>query len=166
MKRVSHAVRNRRAELAQANAAGGSTSGWLMSLRAYEARLGWHCHFLQNIEDESALEFENMSRAYDGIREEYFNQSYFAAWCAGRTGYPLVDACMRHYTNTAGSTSVCELCWSRSRRIIYGVIGAQQRCFWENISSTLNPVSITHKCKCSLEPRESTRYVFIHPSSK
>jgi deoxyribodipyrimidine photo-lyase len=36
-----------------------------------------------------------MSRAYDGMRENEFNQNYFDAWCVGQTGYPLVDACMR-----------------------------------------------------------------------
>ena len=95
MKHVSHAVRDRRAELKQSKAAGSSTGGWLMSLKAYESRLSWHCHFMQKLEDEPAIEFENMSRVYDGMREDDFNQSYFDAWCAGQTGYPLVDACMR-----------------------------------------------------------------------
>lgn len=50
---------------------------------------------MQKLEDEPRIEFENMNRAYDGLREEQFNQRYFEAWCEGRTGYPLVDACMR-----------------------------------------------------------------------
>jgi len=29
------------------------------------------------------------------------NRSHFAAWCAGKTGFPLVDACMRQL-NTSG----------------------------------------------------------------
>jgi deoxyribodipyrimidine photo-lyase len=95
MKRISHAVRDRRAELKQSKAAGNAIGGWLMSLKAYESRLSWHCHFMQKLEDEPAIEFENMSRVYDGIREQDLNQSYFDAWCAGQTGYPLVDACMR-----------------------------------------------------------------------
>jgi deoxyribodipyrimidine photo-lyase len=41
------------------------------------------------------LEFHNQARIYDGLREDPFNQDYFDAWCAGKTGYPLVDACMR-----------------------------------------------------------------------
>ena len=55
-----------------------------MSLKAYESRLSWHCHFMQKLEDEPAIEFENMSRVYDGMREDDFNQSYFDAWCAGQ----------------------------------------------------------------------------------
>ena len=36
-----------------------------------------------------------MSRAYDGLREEDFDPVRFEAWASGRTGYPMVDACMR-----------------------------------------------------------------------
>jgi deoxyribodipyrimidine photo-lyase len=50
---------------------------------------------MQKLEDEPRLEFENMARAYDGLREEGFDEEKFAAWCEGRTGYPMVDACMR-----------------------------------------------------------------------
>ena len=92
---VAHAVRDRRAELKSEKQAGGETGAWLRSLKAYESRLSWHCHFIQKLEDEPAIEFENMSRAYDGLREDEFSQSHFDAWCSGQTGYPMVDACMR-----------------------------------------------------------------------
>lgn len=68
---------------------------WLSSLQAYAGRLRWHCHFMQKLEDEPDIEFHNMNRAYDGLREEEFNQERFDAWCHGKTGYPMVDACMR-----------------------------------------------------------------------
>ena len=47
------------------------------------------------MEDEPSIEFYNFNRAYDGLREDEFNQDYFEAWCHGQTGYPMVDACMR-----------------------------------------------------------------------
>jgi deoxyribodipyrimidine photo-lyase len=50
---------------------------------------------MQKLEDEPAIEFENMARVFDGLRENDFNQESFQAWCEGRTGYPMVDACMR-----------------------------------------------------------------------
>lgn len=50
---------------------------------------------MQKLEDEPRIEFENFHHAYDGLREDDFNRDWFGAWCAGRTGYPLVDACMR-----------------------------------------------------------------------
>jgi deoxyribodipyrimidine photo-lyase len=69
--------------------------GLAYALRGFAGRLRWHCHFMQKLEDEPAVEFNNFARACDGLREEDFNQAHFAAWCAGRTGYPMVDACMR-----------------------------------------------------------------------
>jgi deoxyribodipyrimidine photo-lyase len=41
-----------------------------------------------------------MHPAYDGLRENDFSEAYYAAWQAGKTGYPMVDACMRMLTAT------------------------------------------------------------------
>jgi deoxyribodipyrimidine photo-lyase len=73
----------------------GRDSRWLQSLSSFQGRLRWHCHFIQKLEDEPELEFQNMCRIYDGMREDSFRKSHFDAWCAGQTGYPMVDACMR-----------------------------------------------------------------------
>ncbi|MEM8564119.1 MAG: deoxyribodipyrimidine photo-lyase [Pseudomonadota bacterium] len=73
----------------------GQRDEWSKALAAYEERLAWHCHFIQKLEDEPAIEFQNMNRAFDGLRENAFNDDYFDAWKTGRTGYPMVDACMR-----------------------------------------------------------------------
>ena len=72
----------------------------LKALSAYKSRLHWHCHFIQKLESEPAIEFENMSKAFDGIRENSFNEEYYKAWCRGETGYPFVDACMRYLRET------------------------------------------------------------------
>ena len=69
--------------------------GLAYALRGFAGRLRWHCHFMQKLEDEPAIEFKNFARACDGLREDEFNPDYFAAWCAGQTGFPMVDACMR-----------------------------------------------------------------------
>jgi deoxyribodipyrimidine photo-lyase len=65
------------------------------ALRGFAGRLRWHCHFMQKLEDEPGIEFYNFARMCDGLREDEFNDANFAAWCEGRTGYPMVDACMR-----------------------------------------------------------------------
>jgi deoxyribodipyrimidine photo-lyase len=65
------------------------------ALRGFAGRLRWHCHFMQKLEDEPGIEFHNFARVCDGLRENDFNHDHFAAWCEGRTGYPMVDACMR-----------------------------------------------------------------------
>ena len=66
------------------------------SLRSFRSRLAWHCHFIQKLYDEPEIEYQNMNRAYDGIRENDFNEQYHLAWKDGLTGYPFVDACMRY----------------------------------------------------------------------
>ena len=64
-------------------------------LQACFSRLRWHCHFMQKLEDEPAVEFFNMHRGYDGLRENDFNPALFQAWQTGHSGYPLIDAAMR-----------------------------------------------------------------------
>tara|TARA_B100000886_G_scaffold179531_1_gene123104 strand:+ start:5618 stop:7075 length:1458 start_codon:yes stop_codon:yes gene_type:complete len=66
------------------------------SLIAFKSRLAWHCHFIQKLYDEPEIEFRNMNSAYNGIRENDFNEDYFLVWKKGLTGYPFVDACMRY----------------------------------------------------------------------
>lgn len=64
-------------------------------LQAFFSRLRWHCHFMQKLEDEPAIELFNMHRGFDGLRETDFNPGFFHAWRSGTTGYPLIDAAMR-----------------------------------------------------------------------
>lgn len=73
----------------------GRKGQWPSGLQSFSGRLRWHCHFIQKLEDEPRSEFENLHPAYDGLRENDFNQAYFEAWQTGHTGYPMVDACMR-----------------------------------------------------------------------
>lgn len=60
----------------------------------FVSRLHWHCHFIQKFEDECRMEFENVNRAYDALVKPK-NEAYIKAWQEGKTGVPLVDACMR-----------------------------------------------------------------------
>ena len=96
IRQVVQASRRRSAELKELRARGEETDRrWLPSLNSFSQRLHWHCHFIQKLEDEPAIEFHNMNRAFDGLREDAFDVQRFQAWCAGQTGYPMVDACMR-----------------------------------------------------------------------
>jgi deoxyribodipyrimidine photo-lyase len=63
-------------------------------LTAFISRLYWHCHFIQKLESEPAIEWRNMHRGYDGLREQDFNLEYFEALKNARTGWPMVDACV------------------------------------------------------------------------
>ncbi len=64
------------------------------ALANFISRLHWQSHFMQKFEDECRMEFEPVNRAYDSIVKER-NQSYIDAWQQGKTGVPLIDACMR-----------------------------------------------------------------------
>ena len=63
-------------------------------LSAFISRLYWHCHFIQKLESEPDIEWRNMHRGYDGLREEDFQSELFEALKAARTGWPMVDACV------------------------------------------------------------------------
>ncbi len=82
-------------EQAIAVAGGNGDRALAHALRGFAGRLRWHCHFMQKLEDEPAIETRNFARACDGLREAEFDRGRFEAWCAGATGYPMVDACMR-----------------------------------------------------------------------
>jgi deoxyribodipyrimidine photo-lyase len=60
----------------------------------FVSRLHWHCHFIQKFEDECSMEFDNINKAYDLLVKPK-NETYIKAWQEGKTGVPIVDACMR-----------------------------------------------------------------------
>ncbi len=79
--------------------------GWKQSLKSFNSRLHWHCHFMQKLEDEPAAEFRPFHSAYHDLDKSHGDAAaWLAAWQAGRTGYPLVDACMRHLDATGWLT--------------------------------------------------------------
>ena len=98
-----HAVADRRAAL-QALPANERPTGFLQSLRSFEGRLHWHCHFIQKLESEPAIEWRNVNRGFDGLRNEgeltAEEQQRLQAFCTGRTGFPFVDACLRSLAAT------------------------------------------------------------------
>jgi deoxyribodipyrimidine photo-lyase len=64
------------------------------ALSNFISRLHWHCHFMQKFESNYLIEFENIGKAYNTIQKEK-NEAYIIAWQNGKTGVPIVDACMR-----------------------------------------------------------------------
>ena len=67
---------------------------WHRHLNSYVTRLWWHCYWLQVLENRPDMErralvpeMEKLPRSMDLQR--------FDAWRLGRTGWPMVDACMR-----------------------------------------------------------------------
>jgi deoxyribodipyrimidine photo-lyase len=82
-----------------ARAAAGSPGAPRRALRAFTERLRWRDHFTQKFESECRMEWEDVNRAL-GALARTADPARVAAWEAGRTGVPLVDACMRCLTAT------------------------------------------------------------------
>ncbi|MEQ8909473.1 MAG: deoxyribodipyrimidine photo-lyase [Vicingaceae bacterium] len=57
-------------------------------------RLKWHCHFIQKFEQECEYETQCLNRGYELLEREN-DPKKIKAWQEGKTGFPLVDACMR-----------------------------------------------------------------------
>jgi deoxyribodipyrimidine photo-lyase len=72
----------------------------LASLKSFESRLHWRCHFIQKLESEPELEFRCLHSAYEGLRPAEPQMDRLQAWMEGRTGVPFVDACMRSLQET------------------------------------------------------------------
>ena len=98
LRTVVQALRQRRADLSDDTSP--EAADWKKSFRAFEARLHWQSHFVQKLEGEPRIEHESFVPAYDALRANEFNEDYYAAWCAGRTGFPMVDACVRALRHT------------------------------------------------------------------
>lgn len=68
-------------------------------LNAFQSRLHWHCHFIQKFEMEDSMEFESVNKGYAKLKKPIDLQK-IEAWKTGKTGYPMVDACMRCLNQT------------------------------------------------------------------
>lgn len=96
LRRVVQATRQRRRAVSRQ----GDNPHWVAALKAFESRLAWRCHCMQQLEDEPAAEFHNFVPALDGLREGAFDRAAFDAWRQAETGFPLIDAAMRCLTAT------------------------------------------------------------------
>lgn len=73
---------------------------WRGSVTSFAGRLHWHCHFMQKLESEPAIETRELHPATRGLRPAPGDRLLFAAWANGETGYPFLDACMRSLAAT------------------------------------------------------------------
>jgi deoxyribodipyrimidine photo-lyase len=69
---------------------------WPRALRSFIARLHWHCHFIQKLEAEPAIETTPFVRAFTNLRPRPANPHHLRLWITGQTGYPFLDAAMRY----------------------------------------------------------------------
>jgi deoxyribodipyrimidine photo-lyase len=92
IREVSDALARRRAA--------GASGGWGRSLSAFESRLAWRDHFIQKLEDQPNLDTVAMQPSSDALGRGQ-DAGLLAAFSAGQTGLPFVDASMR-YLNATG----------------------------------------------------------------
>lgn len=84
-------------ETRQAERPGG---GFGPSLRSFQSRLAWRDHFTQKLEDQPSIEIRCLHPGTEGLRAQIPDATRLAAWEAGETGIPFVDACMRYLAAT------------------------------------------------------------------
>lgn len=66
----------------------------------FASRLRWQAHFIQKFEMECHMEFIAVNKGYRNLNQTVIPE-FHQAWTQGKTGAPLVDACMR-CLNTTG----------------------------------------------------------------
>ena len=73
------------------------TPGWRRALSGLSSRLHWHCHFIQKFESEHQMQFRCVNQAFEDLQftPEPLQSHYLSAWKEAKTGFPLIDACMR-----------------------------------------------------------------------
>lgn len=69
-------------------------------LTAFGSRLRWHCHFIQKFEMEESMEFQSVNKGFQDYDKRSWSPEFLSAWEKGRTGVPLIDACMRCLNQT------------------------------------------------------------------
>ncbi|WP_136482988.1 cryptochrome/deoxyribodipyrimidine photo-lyase family protein [Cognatitamlana onchidii] len=68
-------------------------------LEAFLSRLRWQAHFIQKFEMEHTMEEASINRGFHKLKKSV-SKAYQTAWKTGKTGYPLIDACMRCLNET------------------------------------------------------------------
>lgn len=69
------------------------------ALENFVSRLHWHCHFIQKFENNFQLEFNIANQQFNKLQKPK-NEAFIQAWKDGKTGVPIVDACMRCLAET------------------------------------------------------------------
>ena len=94
MREAMQATWSRQQQL-KGRSSGDKARSWQQSMTSFAGRLHWHCHFMQKLETEPRIEFENLHSGTRALRPAKPDGDKLAAWMAGETGFPFVDACMR-----------------------------------------------------------------------
>ncbi|MFD0963978.1 cryptochrome/deoxyribodipyrimidine photo-lyase family protein [Pseudofulvibacter geojedonensis] len=64
------------------------------SIDCFLSRLRWQAHFIQKFEMECVMEEVSINRGFHKLKKD-ISEVYQLAWEAGKTGIPIIDACIR-----------------------------------------------------------------------
>lgn len=99
LRQVVHDTRTQQAYWHNQPAHHPQRQAWLKSLQSFDARLHWHCHFMQKLESQPSLQTHNLHPALDQLDRKTDNER-LQAFCLGQTGFPFIDACIRRLLAT------------------------------------------------------------------
>ena len=85
----------RKSQIVKINPRSKENSGWTGSIKSFQSRLAWHCHFIQRLDSELTMDSIALNDKLDSYLERKMDNSLFHAWANGFTGWPFFDACMR-----------------------------------------------------------------------
>jgi len=108
IKMIIQATENRRQELKEIWSDGAKSHR--KSLQYFISRLHWQSHFIQKLEDEPEMQFRNLNRDFDNIRQKT-NTTLIEKVFSSQTGIPYIDALIRQLQQTGW-------CNFRSRAIL------------------------------------------------
>lgn len=69
------------------------------NLNNFGSRLRWQAHFIQKFEMECSMEYQAVNKGYKNLNQTV-NLHYHQVWKEGKTGVPIIDACMRCLNET------------------------------------------------------------------
>jgi deoxyribodipyrimidine photo-lyase len=72
---------------------------WGGALSSFQSRLAWRDHFIQKLEDQPSIEIRDL-HPLAVTRPRDSDPARLAAWQAGETGLPFLDACLRYLRAT------------------------------------------------------------------
>ncbi|WP_247217440.1 FAD-binding domain-containing protein [Synechococcus sp. C9] len=78
------------------------------SVVTWQQELAWREFYQHGMYHFPRLETHSHRAQFDGFPWEN-NEHYFQAWCAGETGYPIVDAAMRQLNQTGWMHNRCRM---------------------------------------------------------
>ncbi|MBA3910271.1 MAG: deoxyribodipyrimidine photolyase [Rhodobacter sp.] len=73
---------------------------WGGALNSFQSRLAWRDHFIQELEDQPSIELCALHPGAESLRPRDSDLTRLAAWEAGETGLPFLDASMRYLRAT------------------------------------------------------------------